>query len=238
MLDRAALDQVFDLARSPGIARKLRDRPLPSGVLHVIRLAAGDEQVLDSVVAQTGRSAAALRDAATFYIVQVLLKASSDSYRVLGATPQATREELRTHMIWLLKIFHPDATGVGPNSVFASRVTAAWESLKHPDRRELYEVSRSRGADLSQAMTRHKVQIRSARRSSFAPEFATLRKQVASKPKGRRMRYIVFSLVASGGIAALTSLLSSQPSLHEFSSALLSVFDWSAPRPAIADGSS
>ena len=91
MSERAALEHVFDLARAPGLARKLRKRPLPGGMLQVLRLAAGDEHSLNEVVSQTGRSAAALRDAAQFYIVQVLLNPRrgqlSHSGRHIGRHP-------------------------------------------------------------------------------------------------------------------------------------------------------
>jgi DnaJ-class molecular chaperone len=88
------------------------------------------------------RSVDAVRAAAIFFIEQVLLSPEADSYRVLGAGPEATSSELRRNMSQLLKRFHPDADRSGYRSGFAARVTLAWQDLKTPARRAAYDASR------------------------------------------------------------------------------------------------
>jgi DnaJ-class molecular chaperone len=80
-----------------------------------------------------------IRDAATFFIEQILVTADSDSYRVLGASPSATPRELRHNMASLIKWLHPDSARDGPQSVFVNRVTRAWDDLKTPERRAAYD---------------------------------------------------------------------------------------------------
>ena len=86
-----------------------------------------------------GRSRETVREAATFYVVQILLFPDADSYRVLGARPEATNGELRRNMTLLLRWLHPDLDRKGELSVFAARVTRAWNDLKTPERRADYD---------------------------------------------------------------------------------------------------
>ena len=77
-----------------------------------------------------GRSRETVREAAAFFIEQILFYPDADSYRVLGARPEATNGELRRNMALLLRWLHPDHDGQGARSVFARRVTRAWNDLK------------------------------------------------------------------------------------------------------------
>jgi curved DNA-binding protein CbpA len=45
-------------------------------------------------------------------------------------------------MVLLVKWLHPDKDPQGQRSVFASRVTSAWDDLKTPDRRAGYDKGR------------------------------------------------------------------------------------------------
>ena len=49
-----------------------------------------------------------VRLAATFFIEQILFAPHADSYRVLGASPQASASELRRNVALLLRWLHPD----------------------------------------------------------------------------------------------------------------------------------
>ena len=69
----------------------------------------------------------------------------ADSYRVLGATAEASKSELRRNMALLLRWLHPDHDPQGARSVFANRVTRAWNDLKTQERRAAYDRSRRYG---------------------------------------------------------------------------------------------
>ena len=58
--------------------------------------------------AGTNRSEHSLREAAAFYIEQILLHPDADHYRVLGAQPDASTAELRRNMALLIRWLHPD----------------------------------------------------------------------------------------------------------------------------------
>jgi DnaJ-class molecular chaperone len=83
-----------------------------------------------------------VRQAAIFFIEQILLSPGADSYRVLGAGPGASNAELRTNMALLMRWLHPDAAREGEQSVFAQRLAAAWNDLKSPERRAAYDSAR------------------------------------------------------------------------------------------------
>ena len=82
-----------------------------------------------------------VREAAAFFIEQILLYPDADSYRVLGARPGATYGELRRNMALLLRWLHPDLDPHGERTVFAARVTRAWNDLKTEERRAAYDRS-------------------------------------------------------------------------------------------------
>jgi hypothetical protein len=88
-----------------------------------------------------------LQDAAIFFIEQILLSRNADSYRVLGASRESSHAELRYHMALLMRWLHPDVVSEGAShaclgrSIYASRVTKAWEAVKTDERREVYDSS-------------------------------------------------------------------------------------------------
>lgn len=132
----------IDLLHFPAKARSLRARPLPDDVFDLIRVACGEKQAVAEASAATGRSQKLLRDAAEFFVEQVLLYPDSDAYRVLGAQPDATYHDLRRNMAVLLRWVHPDGEVRGERAVFASRVTQAWDNLKTENRRAAYDRER------------------------------------------------------------------------------------------------
>ena len=69
----------------PSRVRIARAEPLPAGVDLLLRIAAGEAEAEGTAIASTGRSRDLIRQAAIFFIEQVLLCPNSDSYRVLGA---------------------------------------------------------------------------------------------------------------------------------------------------------
>jgi hypothetical protein len=139
MGDGAALRIAINLVHLPSLLRKIRSGPLPEGVLLLLRIASGDRNAENEAVALTSRTVVEIRQAAIFFIEQVLLHPDADSYNVLGANPRATNEELRRNMALLLKWLHPDLNRQTERSLHAQRVTMAWNDLKTPVRRSAYD---------------------------------------------------------------------------------------------------
>lgn len=138
----AALRTAISLLGVPTQVRALRAAPLPEGTHLVLSIAAGDEEAIKEAAQLTARPAETLVNAAGFYIEQILLGPDSDSYRVLGAQPDAPANELRAHMALLMKWLHPDVNVAGQKALYISRVTRAWEDVKTPERRQSYDAGR------------------------------------------------------------------------------------------------
>jgi hypothetical protein len=134
-----AVKIAIDLMHLPSRVRLVRSAPLPEGVLMLLQIAAGDRQAEIEAAELTGRPQEIVREAAAFFIEQILLGPGTDSYRRLGASPQATKSELRRNMALLLRWLHPDLDRQGVRSLFAGRVTGAWNDLKTPERRAAYD---------------------------------------------------------------------------------------------------
>lgn len=137
-----ALKVAIDLFQMPTRVAMVRDQALPAGIEILLQLAVGDEAPTRQAAELTGRSGKFLQEAAAFFIEQIMLHPGADSYRVLGAAgAKATNEELRRNMALLLRWLHPDRSSEGMRTVFASRVTNAWNTLKTPERRAAYDRS-------------------------------------------------------------------------------------------------
>lgn len=137
-----ALGVAIDLLHVPSRVRLVRAGPLPIQVLDLLRVAAGDEEAIHQATEITGRSRDVVCEAVAFFIEQILLSPEADSYRVLGASPEATSAELRRNMALLLRWLHPDLDPSAERSIFATRVTRAWNDLKTSDRRAAYDQLR------------------------------------------------------------------------------------------------
>jgi hypothetical protein len=139
MRDAMAVRTAIDLMRVPSRVRIARSEPLPSGVHTLLCIAVGEQTEVSAAIASTGRSCDVVQDAAGFFIEQILLHPKADSYRVLGASSDATTAELRRNMALLMRWLHPDLDPQGRRSMFASRVTLAWNDLKTAERRAAYD---------------------------------------------------------------------------------------------------
>ena len=139
-----AIKAAIDLAQVPSRVRSLRSTSLPDGLPLLLSIASGDGNALREAVEITGRSPEVVHAAAAFFVEQILFSQDSDSYRVLGAAPEATNGELRRNMALLLRWLHPDMDRRGERSLYAGRVTKAWNDLKTPERRAEYDEARRR----------------------------------------------------------------------------------------------
>ncbi|MBI1867901.1 MAG: DnaJ domain-containing protein [Methylocystis sp.] len=143
MSGATALRVAIDLVLMPSRVRTLKAEPLPEGVPFLLRIAAGDGEAAREAAELTGKPPETVNAAAAFFIEQILLNSESNSYRVLGARRNATGAELRRNMALLLKWLHPDLDQNAERSIFARRVTGAWDNLKTPERRAVYDMARN-----------------------------------------------------------------------------------------------
>jgi len=145
MHEIAAVVAALDMSHNPSSVRLAQRAALPPGTPFLLEIAAGDINAIAYANSQTGRSEERLRQAAGFFIEQVLLHPECDSYRVLGGGSDMPSNELRRNMALLLRWLHPDVAAHAAGhemldrSVFANRVTQAWEDLKTADRRATYD---------------------------------------------------------------------------------------------------
>jgi hypothetical protein len=183
----AALRLAIDLLQVPSRVRIARTSPLPEGVPLLLRLASGDDEAAVACTEPTGRSPEFLREAATFFIEQVLLAPDSDSYRVLGSTPATPAADLRRNMALLLRWLHPDVAAGAERSIFAGRITAAWEDLKTPERRAEYDRSMG-GAARHKSIRRSKLKhvVRRAPFLALDPRPSSPLQRVLWRLLGRR----------------------------------------------------
>jgi hypothetical protein len=140
--DPDALRAAIDLLHLPSRVRALRAARLPRGVPLLLGIVAGDRDAVRDAARLLDRSEDVVRRAATFFVEQILFDPDADSYRVLGASADATNEELRRNMALLMRWLHPDMDRGNERSRLVSRVTLAWEDLKTPDRRAAYDGKR------------------------------------------------------------------------------------------------
>lgn len=145
MATRSALELALLLARKPQLARDMRAAPLPPDVTELLLVLSGDADVLAAASAKLKSPPLRVRQAAEFFVEQVLLSRHANSYRILGTEIDAPSPLLRRHMTLLLKWLHPDTLKASEQGqvlewdVLARRVTKAWDDLKSDERRSVYD---------------------------------------------------------------------------------------------------
>lgn len=135
-----ALKVALDVFHVPSRLRQARIDPLPRQMLTVLRIAAGESEAIENAMRQLERPREVIENAASFFIEQVLFSPEADSYRVLGGDPSTPSTELRRNMALLSRWVHPDLDKGGARASFAVRVSRAWENLKTPERRQIYDA--------------------------------------------------------------------------------------------------
>lgn len=142
-----ALHAALAIFRDTRLLKLVRSSALPRGVTLLLEAAAGEPDAIGEAQRATGAPEAQLTEAAGFFVEQVLLNRSNNSYRILGADRDASAATLRRHMALILKWLHPDlapASEAGQpfsKSAFATLVTGAWELIKTDERRSAYDAS-------------------------------------------------------------------------------------------------
>jgi hypothetical protein len=142
-----ALAAAISMLECPHAVKLARSSRLPEGVTFLLEIAAGEAHALSKAVQLTGRTEATLQRAAGFFIEQILLYPGGDSYRILGADGGTPLAELRRNMVLIMRWLHPDlapdasSSNSLDRSLFASRITQAWETVKTDERRTAYNTS-------------------------------------------------------------------------------------------------
>jgi hypothetical protein len=164
-----ALKVAIDLMQVPSRVRHIRSQPLPDGVVMLLQILTGDPEAERKAAELTGKSRNIVREAAAFFIEQVLFCHGADSYRVLGANKDATSRELRRNMALLLRWLHPDMDRLSERSLFVGRVIRAWDNLKTPERRVAYDAQqRTLNTNQSHDCGRRGARVKSANQVSEA----------------------------------------------------------------------
>jgi len=142
-----ALVAAISMLERPHAARLAQASHLPDGVTFLLEIAVGEAHALSKATELTGRTEATLQRAADFFIEQVLLHPGGNSYRILGANGGTPLSELRRNMALIMRWLHPDvasdasASNLLDRSLFARRITEAWETIKTDERRTAYNTS-------------------------------------------------------------------------------------------------
>lgn len=186
------LETALALQRAPGERFRLRERPLPAGVVHAIEIAAGSPAAVQSAAAELAEQEATLVEAARFYLEQVLFAdPDATAYRVLGLAPDATQEAIRTHHRWLQRWLHPDRAQAGDASVFATRVNQAFAQLRSPESRHAYDVRLAEARIAEAAATLSPETVRHWEHDDEAPRY------------GRRSRWLLAAALLACAVLAV-----------------------------------
>lgn len=136
-----ALDLALGLLRAPARRELLAGRQLPDGMTALLEVASGSSSAARAAAAATGAAPAELREAARFFVQQVLFTDDATAYRVLGTGPGATHTRLNQHHRLLQRWLHPDRDGGEAwDSAFSARVNEAWSRVRTPRARRAYDA--------------------------------------------------------------------------------------------------
>lgn len=135
-----AVEVALGLLRAPSLRGSLRQRPLPGTVGELIEIAVGEPSRVARAAASHSAAPEQVLEAARFYIREILLFPGADAYRVLGVMPQADAAQIKLHYRQLQQWLHPDRRRDDWESVFATRINAAWADLRSPERRAAYDA--------------------------------------------------------------------------------------------------
>ena len=136
-----ALEWAVALLHAPGERHALRQRPLPDGITELLGIAAATSPESLAIAAKRfGEPESRMREAAQFYVREILLFPQADAYRILGVSDDASQDVIKTHHRLLQRWLHPDRLQHAGDAVFAARVNVAWQRLRNTSQRAQYDV--------------------------------------------------------------------------------------------------
>jgi hypothetical protein len=130
MKGAAAMELALELYRKPARARSLGRRDVPEGMLELIRIAAASDEEADALIPDEAKAKQPVREAAVFFLQQLLMQAEGDDFRQLGLKRSATLQDVKDHKRQLLKWLHPDRNKNAWEHVLFQRVSGAAERLE------------------------------------------------------------------------------------------------------------
>ena len=83
-------------------------------------------------------------EAAALHLIELLsFSTTSDPYRLLGLSPMAKGEEVKTHYRMMMRLFHPDRTKVPSDKArdYAARINQALKSIQDPQPKKSIRTS-------------------------------------------------------------------------------------------------
>lgn len=101
--------------------------------------ASGSAARLESAANTLSMPAEDVLQAARFYVQEILLHADADPYRVLGVEADADHARIKRHYRALQQWLHPDRLANSPESIYSARVNQAWDQLRTPARRKMFD---------------------------------------------------------------------------------------------------
>lgn len=122
-----AIAAALALSRAPTLAKAMRQQQVPPDVVGLLRVFARDEAAISEAMASTGESHDSLVASIDNYVQAILLFPGAPPRRMLAASSNASRNELRTNFKLLLTGLHPDKTRDPWRANYARRVIAAWK---------------------------------------------------------------------------------------------------------------
>ena len=193
------------------------------GMGELLQVASGNKEIPDYV--RTGIieniTDSEIRDAIRLYIQNVLLIGSSDYYRRLGVSNNASMELIKTHYKHMFTLFQPDANPAAQptdwDETYIRRINQAYGTLRSVDKRQDYDqflASRSRVAkkqdvpntqlsqsDVSDAARLNVSKMDSSEQGTFTT--ASNLKATLHEPKLKWSLVASLSIMLFGGLAAI-----------------------------------
>jgi hypothetical protein len=147
--DTALVELALEFYRTPARFPGLRDpaQPLPGDPTVLLRLASGASHDALGLAPSLG-TAETLREAAQFFVLQVLLAPGADYYRMHGLARHADEELIKENHRLLMRLFHPDrdvAAAADWHDGFASRINQAYGVLRDAAKRRQYDQGLAAG---------------------------------------------------------------------------------------------
>lgn len=125
-----ALDAALALAANPHLASTMRRQELPPDVGALLRALSGDAAEVARLANMARLDDRRLIDALENYVQQIMLCQGAPAHRILGVSPTASRDAMRTHMRLLMIWLHPDRLGAEWRAAFSGRVLEAWRAVQ------------------------------------------------------------------------------------------------------------
>lgn len=130
MNKRGAIELALDLYRHPIKVKSVRAAPLPLDVLQLVRIVAGSDDEIAALALPDFKSASEMREAAVFFIQQIMFQTGNAPRRILGLSEDASAQQIKDHKRLLLKWLHPDRNQNTWERVYFQRVIQAAASLE------------------------------------------------------------------------------------------------------------